>query len=479
MELDVTEQRAAEAALRESEARLRDLLATLDLGAFMTRDLDGRIRFWSAGSEQLYGWGAAEAVGRDAHELLRTVFPVPRTEIAAALEHDGEWTGDLRQWTRDGREIVVTARKALRRDPGGRPVAVLESLTDVTAQRRAEAALVGSEARLRAAVEGSPFPIMLHAEDGEVLALSRSWTELSGFGPEEIPTLSAWLHLAYPDRHQEIEALLEEEFAVGEVARTGEKTIRTKLGEARIWDVQAVPLGRLPDGRRLRMSAAADVTERKHTEEQRLLLAREVDHRAKNALAVVQALLRLTPVREEETRRFAATVADRVAAVARAHGLLSRKRWVGAELRALIEEELAPYAMDTPGRVRLAGPPVRLTVNAALSVSMVLHELATNATKHGAFSAPGGQVDVAWARDPVDGELRLDWREIGGPPIAAPPPSSDRNGGGFGSRLIARTVRQLSGSIEFTWDPVGLHCTLRLPADRLGAAAMEDTTDAA
>ncbi|MFC7544328.1 sensor histidine kinase [Siccirubricoccus deserti] len=375
------------------------------------------------------------------------------------------------------KEIVVTARKALRRDPGGRPVAVLESLTDVTAQRRAEAALVGSEARLRAAVEGSPFPIMLHAEDGEVLALSRSWTELSGFGPEEIPTLSAWLHLAYPDRHQEIEALWRRSSLSGRWRGPGED--HPHHGRGAYLGCPGRALGRLPDGRRLRMSAAADVTERKHTEEQRLLLAREVDHRAKNALAVVQALLRLTPVREEETRRFAATVADRVAAVARAHGLLSRKRWVGAELRALIEEELAPYAMDTPGRVRLAGPPVRLTVNAALSVSMVLHELATNATKHGAFSAPGGQVDVAWARDPVDGELRLDWREIGGPPIAAPPPSSDRNGGGFGSRLIARTVRQLSGSIEFTWDPVGLHCTLRLPADRLGAAAMEDTTDAA
>ncbi len=474
---DVTAQRQIEAALAESEARLRDLLATLDLGAFMARDLDGKIRFWSAGSEQLYGWTAAEAVGQDAHELLRTVFPVPRAAIAAALERNGEWTGDLRQRTRDGREIVVTARKVLRRDPDGRPAAVLESLADVTAQRQIEAALAESEARLRAAVEGSPFPIMLHAEDGEVLALSRSWTELSGYGPEEIPTRSAWLRLAYPDRHQEIEALLEE-LAAGEVVRTGERTIRTKSGEARIWDIQAVLLGRLPDGRRLRMSAAVDVTERKHTEEQRLLLAREVDHRARNSLAVVQALLRLTPAKEEETRRFAATVADRVAAMARAHGLLSRERWAGAELRALVEEELAPYATNAPGRVLLAGPPVRLTVNAALSVSMVLHELATNAAKHGAFSAPGGRVEVAWARDPVDGELRLDWREIGGPPIAGPPPSGDRRSGSFGSRLIARTVRQLGASIEFSWIPTGLHCTLRLPTERLGAAAMENTTDA-
>jgi len=262
------------------------------------------------------------------------------------------------------------------------------------------------------------------------------------------------------------------------VVRTGEKTIRTKSGEARIWDVQAVPLGRLPDGRRLQMSAAADVTERKHTEEQRLLLAREVDHRARNALAVVQSLLRLTPATGEETKRFAAAVVDRVAAVARAHGLLSRERWVGAELRSLVEEELAPYATDAPGRVRLVGPPLRLAANAALSVSMLLHELATNAAKHGAFSAPGGQVEVTWARDPVHGELQLDWREIGGPSMAAPPPSGGRSGGGFGSRLIARTARQLGGSIEFTWEPTGLRCTLRLPADRLGAAAREDATDA-
>ena len=146
---DITGRKRAEGALRASEGRLRDLLATLDLGASMARDLDGTIRFWSEGCARLYGWSAAEAVGQDAHALLRTAFPVPRAEIGAALERDGEWTGDLRQWTRDGAEVVVAARKMLRRHPDGRPVAVLESLTDVSAQRLIEAALRASEARLR------------------------------------------------------------------------------------------------------------------------------------------------------------------------------------------------------------------------------------------------------------------------------------------------------------------------------------------
>jgi PAS domain S-box-containing protein len=141
----------AEARLRESEARLRDLLATLDLGTLMARDLDGTVRFWSEGCARLYGWTAAEAVGRSAHELLHTIYPVPRAEVEAALERDGEWTGDLRHRARDGSEVVVAARKVLRRDAEGKPAAVLESLTDVIAQRRTEAALRESEARLRQA----------------------------------------------------------------------------------------------------------------------------------------------------------------------------------------------------------------------------------------------------------------------------------------------------------------------------------------
>ena len=139
---EITARQAVERTLRESEARLRDLLATLDLGASMARGLNGTIRFWSEGCARLYGWSATETVGRNAHALLRTIFPVPQSEIEAALESEGEWIGDLRQCARDGTEVVVAARKMLRRDQEGRPVAVLESLTDVTAQRLAEAALL-------------------------------------------------------------------------------------------------------------------------------------------------------------------------------------------------------------------------------------------------------------------------------------------------------------------------------------------------
>jgi two-component system sensor kinase FixL len=146
---EIERRRDAEVALRESEARLRDLLATLDLGTLLARDIDGVIRFWSEGCERLFGWTAAEAVGRNTHALLCSEFPVPQAEVKAALERDGEWVGDLRQRTRDGREVVVAVHKMLRRDADGQPAAVLECLTDVTAQRRTETALRASEARLQ------------------------------------------------------------------------------------------------------------------------------------------------------------------------------------------------------------------------------------------------------------------------------------------------------------------------------------------
>ncbi len=154
-----------------------------------------------------------------------------------------------------------------------------------------------------------------------------------------------------------------------------------------------------------------DVTERRTAAERQALLAREVDHRAKNVLAVVQATLRLT--RASDLPAFVRAVEGRVGALARAQTLLAKERWAGADLRELVRGELAAF----PGgaeRAALDGPPVALPVEVAQPLSMAVHELATNPVKHGAPSAPAGRVSASWRRDPATGALRLRWAETGG-----------------------------------------------------------------
>jgi PAS domain S-box-containing protein len=138
---DITERKQTEDLLRESESRLRELLATIDLAAVFIRELDGRIRFWSKGCERLYGWTAEDAVGRVSHTLLDTVFPASLADIEATLIQHGEWYGDVLHRRRDGSVITVAMHKVLRRDTDGRPIAILENLADVTALRKMEADL--------------------------------------------------------------------------------------------------------------------------------------------------------------------------------------------------------------------------------------------------------------------------------------------------------------------------------------------------
>jgi PAS domain S-box-containing protein len=224
-------------------------------------------------------------------------------------------------------------------------------------------------------------------------------------------------------------------------------------------------------GRPVRTVAVVeDVTERREAEERQRLLLREVDHRARNALAVVLAALRLTP--REDAAAYARAVEGRVKALARAHTLLAEGRWSGADLGALAEGELAPFRLP-PGapagaapRVEVAGPAVHLAPAAAQGVSMALHELATNATKHGALSAPGGAVRLSWEIDRGAAVLRLLWEERGGPPVASPPTRR-----GFGTRVVEGTVRdQLGGRVARRWEAAGLACATEVPLARLARA---------
>jgi PAS domain S-box-containing protein len=198
---------------------------------------------------------------------------------------------------------------------------------------------------------------------------------------------------------------------------------------------------------------ARDITDRKRSEVQIATLAREAEHRAKNILSVVQAMVRLSNAETAEGLKQA--IEGRIQALANVHTLFVQSRWTGAELRTLIEEELAPYSR-AGSQVRIEGSNVLLAQDAAQTIAVAIHELATNAAKYGSLSREEGRVDVAWSRT-EDGRLVIRWIETGGPHVYTP---SHR---GFGTRVIDNMIRGLKGGASFNWRPEGLECRIAIP----------------
>ena len=203
-----------------------------------------------------------------------------------------------------------------------------------------------------------------------------------------------------------------------------------------------------------------DITERKRAEERQSVLANEVNHRANNLLALVQATLRMTQA--DTVDDFRTSMEGRIGALATAHGLLANSRWEGADLQRLVMEELAPYLGAQPPRFWITGPIVPLKPAAAQSMAMIVHELATNAAKHGALSADRGQVLVDWRRED-GGQVVFRWTELGGPPASRPETA------GVGTRVILTCAAQLRGTFECDWTADGPVCDLRAPAALLVA----------
>jgi two-component sensor histidine kinase len=191
----------------------------------------------------------------------------------------------------------------------------------------------------------------------------------------------------------------------------------------------------------------------KQAEETERLLIREIDHRAKNVLAVVQSLAHLTPFLDK--KQYVTALSGRIGSLARSHSLLSSNRWSGARLDVLLQQELEPYGAGNDSRLTIEGPPVLIQAEVAQSLGLVIHELATNAGKYGALSTGTGALAVDWRWEP-DRRLVLTWRETGGPPTA--PPRRQ----GFGATLIANACRQVGAKIEHDWTARGLVCRVLL-----------------
>jgi PAS domain S-box-containing protein len=197
-----------------------------------------------------------------------------------------------------------------------------------------------------------------------------------------------------------------------------------------------------------------DDTRRRHGEEQQRLLIGELNHRVKNTLTSVQAIVSQTARSAGGIRSFTELVNSRIHALARAHDLLTRETWMGATLGDVARSALEPWLHGD--RIKIKGPHVRLTTSQALALSMALHELAVNAAKYGALSAQAGRIDLEWDSQ---AELLINWTERDGPQVSAPQRQ------GFGSRILNKALSvELNGDVSLSFDPTGVHCSIRVPS---------------
>ena len=444
-------QRHALSSLAASALRQQDLLVTLGLGTFMAVNLDGVIQYWAEGCERLYGWTAQEAVGRWATEMLNPVYPIPQPEIIAILHRTGEWNGQVRHRTRDGRQLVVTVHKVLRRPASGQQTIVLEALTDVTAQSRAEAALRDNQTLLRTIIETTPGLIyakdsqgrMLMANSAAAALIGKPWTEVVGRTDRE-----------FLNDFAQGEIVMANDRWVMETGQTQEleERVSEPNGQVRVWLSIKTPM-QDSDGTTIGLvGVSIDITERNRNEERLRLMVNELNHRVKNTLATVQSITSQTLRGTDQAIRH--TLEGRLQALAAVHDVLTRESWREASLHKVIEGALVPYGGTASARFEIAGEPIRLQPRVAVALSLALHELATNANKYGALSTAQGQIairwNIVWDNEP---RLHMVWSETGGPRVV---PVKSR---GFGMRLIERSLAQdLGGTAQLLFNTEGVIC---------------------
>jgi len=212
-------------------------------------------------------------------------------------------------------------------------------------------------------------------------------------------------------------------------------------------------------GRRMFTGVVRDITERRETEEHQKLLIAELDHRVKNILAEVAAVAKSTRQGSHSSEEFLQALDGRIQSMAAAHGLLSENSWEGVDLAALVINQLAPYS--TSENITISGTDVILSAAEIRATARVLHELVTNAAKHGALSNPSGHVTVNWERRPnghATEDLVLEWREVGNPPASA------KGASGYGTTLIRNLVpHELGGKVDLVLKSDGVSCKIEFP----------------
>jgi PAS domain S-box-containing protein len=446
-------------ALRASEAELRERLNAIPQMVWSS-DADGVVDFFSHSWYDFTG----EPTGSASTEF--------RSDILHPDDHDrvqAEWRKVLasgepfeieyRLRFRDEGYRWVLGRALPIRDEQGRIRRWMGTSTDIDDLKRTSAELGRTSALLRLIGDSSPDLIfakdrgsrLLYANPAAQRVMERPLNEVLGKADTEWATDIA--------RAKEAMANDRRVVSTGETLDVDE-VITGSDGQTLYYRSVKAPL-RNPAGEIIGLvGITSDITKRRAAEERERLLAREIDHRSKNLLAVVQSVVQLTRADDADSLKDA--VMGRIQSLARAHSLLAAGRWEGVDLRQLVTEELAAYAGRDLGQVTIEGSPLHLRPTAAQALGLVIHELATNAVKYGALSTLEGRLAIDWRLTQVEGEeqrLRLRWLERGARQVSAPTRK------GFGTTVIRSSVeRQLGGRITLDWLGDGLACGISIPA---------------
>jgi PAS domain S-box-containing protein len=469
------ERARAEAELRRSEERLRLSQEAGGVGLWDWHLATGQVH-WSGNLRVMAG-----LTGEQPDTLatwLTVVHPDDRALAQEAGERAlrGECPLDVEfRIVRpcDGRVVWLASRGEVIRGQDGTPERFVGVNFDVTARRETEQALRDSEERLRLAQRAARIGTFdWHIPSGRV-----TWTpeeeRLFGIEPGTFEgTIEGWASRVHPEDREPMEQAMSA--AMASRQREMDFAFRIVLPDGAVREIGGSgAFLYAPDGTPVRMVGVnLDVTERIVAENRQNLLIRELHHRVKNTLATVQAIVGSTARTASSIDEFYQGFVGRIVSLAHTHNLLTEDYWQKASLGELLRNELGPYEDRSGARVSLDGPAVELPSEAAVPVGMAIHELTTNAAKHGALSVAGGQVAVSWeVRPDVAGSvLHFTWIERGGPPVHRPTRQ------GFGSRLLQRVLTsQLQAEVHIAFPDSGLRFTMVMPLAR-DAAVVSSTT---
>ena len=355
---------------------------------------------------------------------------------------------------RDGNYRWFLAQALPFRDARGEIIRWYGTNTDITERREIESALRDREEQLNllaSIVHSSDDIIVSKTLDGII----SSWNEGAerAFGYMAAEAIGQPITIVIPEsRHAEEREILSK-------VRRGERiehfeTIRQRKDGTQI--VVSLTVSPIKNKAGVIIGAskiARDITEQKRIQERISVLAREAEHRSKNVLANVSAMVNLS--RADSVDELKQSVQGRIQALANVHSLFAASRWTGAELTLILKQEMAPYSFGVNDRVRTNGPQVFLEPDLAQAIAIVVHELVTNASKYGALSTSHGCIDVTWSDS--DRKLQLVWAESNGPKVEAPSHT------GFGSKIIQVMAVERKGAVTFDWRPEGMVCRISFP----------------